>query len=114
MATKKTPPQTGQKIRITLKSFDHKLIDDAAKIIYETAERTGAIVSGPIPLPVKIKKITLNKSTFVHKDSREQYEIRVHKRLVDVMEATPQTIESLSSLHLPAGVEVSIKMMAMA
>lgn len=113
MATKKTAPVSGQKIRITLKSFDHRLIDDASKIIFETAERTGAIVSGPIPLPVKIKKITLNKSTFVHKDAREQYEIRRHKRILDVMEATPMTIESLSNLHIPAGVDVSIKMIAM-
>ncbi len=112
MATKKAASPAGQKIRITLKSFDHTVIDKACKTILETAERTGAIISGPIPLPVKIRKITLNKSTFVHKDSREQYEIRIHKRLIDLDEATPQTVEALSNLHLPAGVDVSIKMVA--
>jgi|SRR6185295_12435898 len=115
MATKKAAPVlTGQKIRITLKSFDHTILDQACKIIVETALRTGALVAGPIPLPVKIKKFTLNKSTFVHKDSREQYEIRTHKRLIDVTESTPQTIEALSSLRVPFGVELAIKMLTAA
>ncbi|MBI5414447.1 30S ribosomal protein S10 [Candidatus Peregrinibacteria bacterium] len=110
MATKSpTAPQL-QKIRITLKSFDHTVIDKACRTILETVSRTGAIIAGPVPLPVHIKKITLNKSTFVHKDSREQYEIRTHKRLIDLSDATPQTIEALSNLHLPAGVDVSVKM----
>lgn len=113
MATKKAaPPAQLQKIRIVLKSFDHTVLDQACKTILEAAERTGAIVFGPIPLPTKIKKVTLNKSTFVHKDSREQFEIRIHKRLIDLNEATPQTIEALSNLHLPSGVEVSIKMLS--
>lgn len=114
MATKKSTSAGSvqmQRIRIVLKSFDHTVLDKACVTILETAERTGAIICGPIPLPVKIKKITLNKSTFVHKDSREQYEIRIHKRLIDLDQSTPQTIEALSNLHLPAGVEVSIKMM---
>lgn len=110
MAAKKTQAPGLQKIRITLKSFDHTVIDKACKTILDTADRTGAIIAGPVPLPVKIKKITLNKSTFVNKDSREQYEIRTHKRLIDLSEATTQTIEALSNLHLPAGVDVSIKM----
>jgi small subunit ribosomal protein S10 len=100
-----------QKIRITLRSFDHTVLDDAAKTIIETAERSGALVAGPIPLPVKVKKITLNKSTFVHKDSREQFEIRTHKRLIDLTETTPQTVDALQNLSLPAGVEVDIKML---
>jgi len=99
-----------QRIRIILKSFDHTVVDEAAVTILETAKRTGAITAGPIPMPVKIKKITLNRSTFVSKDSRDQYEIRVHKRLIDITEATGQTIDQLQNLHLPAGVEVSIKM----
>lgn len=101
---------TAPKVRIILKSFDHSLIDEAAKIIVETAERAGAIVSGPVPLPVKIKRFTVNKSTFVNKTAREQFELRNHKRLIDLSEATPKTVNSLSSLHLPSGVEVSIQM----
>lgn len=103
---------TSQKIRIKLVSFDHTVLDEAAKTIIESAERTGAIVAGPVPLPVNIKKLTLNKSTFVHKDSREQFEIRTHKRLIDFTESTPQTIDALQNLSLPAGVEVEIKMLA--
>ena len=100
-----------QKIRITLKSFDHTVIDKAVKMIIESAERSGAIVAGPIPLPTKIKKITVNKSTFVAKDSREQFEMRTHKRLIDLRETTATTIDSLSNLSLPAGVDISIKML---
>ena len=99
-----------QKIRIILKAFDHTVVDDASLTILETAKRTGAITSGPVPLPVKIKKFTLNRSTFVSKDARDQYEIRIHKRLIDISEATGQTVDQLQNLHLPAGVEVSIKM----
>ena len=76
----------------------------------ETAERSGAKISGPVPLPTEIHKVTVNKSTFVHKDAREQYEMRVHKRLIDIVEPSPKTIESLTSLDLPAGVDVEIKM----
>ncbi|MBL4695009.1 30S ribosomal protein S10 [Candidatus Gracilibacteria bacterium] len=100
-----------QKIRIKIKSFDHKIIDETSKLILETAERTGAIVAGPIPLPTKIEKFTVNKSTFVHKTSREQFEMRTHCRIIDITEATPNTIESLSNLALPAGVEIEIKML---
>ena len=99
-----------QKIRIKIKSFDHKVIDDATHMIIETAEKTGAIVMGPIPLPTNIDKFTVNKSTFVHKNSREQYEMRTHKRLVDLTETTPATIEELSNLSLPSGVDIEIKM----
>jgi len=99
-----------QKIRIKIKSFDHKVIDEAAKLIIDTAEKTGAIIAGPIPLPMRVEKFTVNTSTFVHKDSRDQYEIRTHKRLIDIRENTPKTIESLSNLSLPAGVDIEIKM----
>ncbi len=100
-----------QKIRIKIKSFDHKVIDETAKLIIDNAERTGAIVAGPIPLPTRVDKITVNKSTFVHKTSREQFEMRTHTRIIDIRETTPKTIESLSNLSLPAGVQIEIKML---
>ena len=100
-----------QKIRIKIKSFDHKVIDETCKLIIEHAERTGAIVAGPIPLPTKTEKFTVNKSTFVHKTAREQFEMRTHARLIDIRETTPKTIESLSNLSLPAGVSIEIKML---
>jgi small subunit ribosomal protein S10 len=100
-----------QKIRIKIKSFDHKVIDQTSTLIIETAERTGAIIAGPIPLPTKIDKFTVNKSTFVHKTSREQFEMRTHSRLIDIRETTPKTIEALSNLSLPAGVQIEIKML---
>lgn len=101
---------SSQKIRIKIKAFDHKVADESTKLIIDTAEKTGAIVSGPIPLPTKIEKFTVNRSTFVHKNSREQFEMRTHKRLLDITESTPKTIEALSSLSLPSGVDVEIKM----
>ena len=109
MAEKKSKKPT-QRIRITLKAFDHTIIDKAVKMIIDTAERSGAIIAGPIPLPTKIKKITVNKSTFVAKDSREQFEMRIHKRLIDLRETTANTIDSLSNLSLPGGVDIAIKM----
>lgn len=105
---------TQQKIRIKIKSFDHKVIDETSKLIIDTAERTGAIVAGPIPLPTKIEKFTVNRSTFVHKKAREQFEMRTHARLIDITETTAKTIESLSNLSLPAGVEIEIKMLQQA
>lgn len=98
------------RIRIRIKAYDHKIIDQSARQIVETAERTGASVTGPVPLPTEVRKFTVNKSTFVHKDSRDQYEMRVHKRLIDILNPTPKTIESLTSLDLPAGVDIEIKM----
>jgi small subunit ribosomal protein S10 len=98
------------RIRIKITAFDHKIVDQSTQTIIETAERTGALVAGPIPLPSKIKKYTLNRSTFVHKDARDQFEIRIHKRLIDITDVTPKTIDSLSSLSLPAGVKIEIKM----
>jgi len=100
-----------QKIRIKIQAYDHKVIDDSSKLIIDTAERTGAIVAGPIPLPTKIEKFTVNRSTFVHKKARDQFEMRTHKRLIDITESTPKTIDSLTNLSLPAGVDIEIKML---
>lgn len=105
----KTKNKINQKIRIKIKSFDHKIIDDSVKIIIDTAEKTGAMVLGPIPLPTKTQKLTLNRSTFVHKDARDQYELRTHSRLIDIKDINQKTIESLTNLELPSGVDVSIK-----
>ena len=99
-----------QRIRIRIRAYDHKVIDQSTKTIIETAERSGAIVRGPVPLPTEKTKYTVNRSTFVHKDSREQFEMRVHKRLIDIYEPTPKTIDALTNLNLPAGVDVEIKM----
>ena len=98
------------RIRIKIRAYDHKLIDLSSKQIVDTAKRTGAKISGPIPLPTEKTKYTVLRSTFVHKDSREQFEQRVHKRLIDILEATPKTIDALTNLNLPAGVDVEIKM----
>lgn len=103
--------ETGVKgIRIRLSAFDHIVLDEAAGKILETAERSGAIVHGPIPLPTKIRKFTVNRSTFKHKDARDQFEMRIHRRLIDLAETTFKTIESLQSLSLPSGVDIEIKM----
>ncbi|PIT97943.1 MAG: 30S ribosomal protein S10 [Candidatus Andersenbacteria bacterium CG10_big_fil_rev_8_21_14_0_10_54_11] len=99
----------GPRIRIKLKAYDHKLIDQSARQIVEAVERDGAKIAGPVPLPVSKKKYTVNRSTFVHKNSRDQYEIRIHKRLIDIIQATPRTVDTLMSLNLPAGVDVSMK-----
>ena len=109
-ASKKQDEKVVPKVRIVVRSFDYTIIDEAAKSIVETAERNGSLVSGPVPLPTKIKKYTVNRSFFVNKDARDQYEIRTHKRLIDIKDPTPQTIESLQNLSLPAGVDVEIKM----
>ena len=98
------------KIRIKISAYDHKLIDQSSKQIVETAKRTGATICGPVPLPTEKSKYTVLRSTFVHKDSREQFEMRVHKRLIDIVQATPKTIDALTNLNLPAGVDVEIKM----
>jgi small subunit ribosomal protein S10 len=98
------------KIRIKIQAYDHKLIDQSAKQIVDTAKRNGATITGPVPLPTEKTKYTVLRSTFVHKDSREQFEMRVHKRLIDITDPTPKTIDALSNLNLPAGVDVEIKM----
>ncbi|MBT4121739.1 30S ribosomal protein S10 [bacterium] len=97
------------KVRIKIRAYDHKIIDQSTKTIIETATRSGAKIVGPIPLPTEKNKFTVLKSTFVHKDSRDQYEMRIHKRLIDILEPTPKTVDSLMSLSLPAGVDIEIK-----
>jgi small subunit ribosomal protein S10 len=97
------------KIRIRLKSFDHRLLDQSAMEIVDTAKRTGAKVSGPIPLPTEISRFTVNRDQNIDKKSREQFEIRVHKRLLDILEPTSQTLDALMKMELPAGVHVDIK-----
>jgi small subunit ribosomal protein S10 len=99
-----------QRIRIKILAYDHKIIDQSTRTIIETAQRSGANIVGPVPLPTEKRKFTVNKSTFVHKDSRDQFEMRIHKRLVDIIDPTPKTVDSLMSLNLPAGVDVEIKM----
>lgn len=99
-----------QKIRIKLKAFDHKILDQSAVQIVEAAERTGAAVIGPVPLPTHIRKFCVIRSPHVDKDSREQFEIRTHKRLIDIVDPTPKTIDVLTTLNLPAGVDIEIKL----
>ena len=101
---------TNQNIRIRLKAFDHRLIDTSAREIVDTAKRTGAAVNGPIPLPMKMERFTVLISPHVNKDARDQYEIRTHKRLMDIVDPTDKTVDALMKLELPAGVDVQIKL----
>lgn len=98
------------KIRIKVRAFDHKLIDFCVEKIIETAKQTGALVAGPIPLPTTIERITVNKSTFVNKDAREQFERKTHMRLIDITDTNPKTVDALQNLSLPSGVGIEIKM----
>lgn len=107
---KKATTEVETRMRVKIKAYDHKVIDQSARKIVETAERSGADITGPVPLPTEIHKVTVNRSTFVHKNARDQYEMRVHKRLIDIMNPTPKTIELLTNLDLPTGVDVEIKM----
>jgi small subunit ribosomal protein S10 len=100
----------GQNIRIRLRAFDHRILDNSTKEIVNTAKRTGAQVLGPIPLPTRIERFTVNRSPHVDKKSREQFEIRTHKRLLDIIDPTPQTVDALMKLDLAAGVDVEIKL----
>ncbi len=97
-------------IRIRLSAFDHRVLDEAAAKILEAAQRSGAVVHGPVPLPTNIRKFTVNKSTFVHKNARDQFEMRTHRRLIDLTETTFKTMEGLQGLSLPSGVDIEIKM----
>ena len=99
-----------QKIRIRLKAYDHELVDKSTKKIVDTAERTGASVKGPIPLPTERNLYTVIRSPHVNKDSREQFEMKTHKRLIDIVDPTPKTVENLMRLELPAGVDIEIKL----
>ncbi|MBT3231057.1 30S ribosomal protein S10 [Candidatus Uhrbacteria bacterium] len=98
------------RIRIKIRAYDHKLIDTAAETIIKTVKRSGADAIGPVPLPTERRRYTVNRSTFVHKKSRDQYEMRIHKRLIDIVNSGETTIDSLTSLNLPSGVDVEIKM----
>ena len=99
-----------QSIRIRLKAFDHRVLDQSTGEIVSTAKRTGAQVRGPIPLPTRIERFTVNRSPHIDKESREQFEIRTHRRLLDIVDPTPQTVDALMKLDLPAGVDVEIKL----
>lgn len=110
MKAKAETPEQHQRIRIRIRAYDHKLIDQSAKQIVDTAKKSGAVISGPVPLPTEKTRYTVLRSTFVHKDSRDQYEMRIHKRLIDILSPTQKTIDSLTNLNLPAGVDIEIKM----
>jgi len=99
-----------QRIRIRLKAYDHRILDQSAVLITEAAERTGAAVAGPVPLPTEIKKFCVIRSPHIDKDSREQFEIRTHKRLIDILEPTSKTVDALMRLQLPSGVDIEIKL----
>jgi small subunit ribosomal protein S10 len=98
------------RLRIRIRAYDHKIIDQSVRTILDTAVRSGATVVGPIPLPTEKTRYTVNSSSFIDKNAREQYEMRVHKRLLDILDPTPKTIDALTNLNLPAGVDVEIKM----
>ncbi|PIS34604.1 MAG: 30S ribosomal protein S10 [Parcubacteria group bacterium CG08_land_8_20_14_0_20_43_9] len=108
--TKKAKIQEApQKIRIKLKAYDNKVLDKSARQIVETVLRYGAKICGPVPLPTEIHKYTVNRSSFIHKDAREQFEVRVHKRLIDILNSDQRVVESLTNLNLPTGVDIQIK-----
>jgi small subunit ribosomal protein S10 len=102
--------ETTSRIRIKIRAYDNRIIDQATKTIVETAERHDAKIIGPVPLPTEKLKFTVNRSTFVHKDAREQYEMRIHKRLIDIVNASPKCVDALMGLNLPSGVDIEIKM----
>ncbi|MDO8557727.1 MAG: 30S ribosomal protein S10 [bacterium] len=106
----KAEEEQKSRLRIRIRAYDNKIIDQCAKQIMETAERVGAEVSGPVPLPTEIRKYTVNRATFKYKDAREQYEMRAHKRLIDILNPNPKVIDALTNLNLPAGVDIEIKM----
>ena len=98
------------KIRIKIKGYDYKILDSSIKQIVEVIDRYGAKIIGPIPLPTRIQKYTVNRSTFVHKDAREQFEIRIHVRLIEIQDLTPKILDALKNLNMPAGIDIEIKM----
>ena len=115
-AVKRTPKAKTEvaleehKLRIRVKAYEHKILDLSVKQIMDTAARFDAVVVGPVPLPTEIKRWTVNRSTFVHKDAREQFEMRIHKRLIDILNPSPKVIEALTNLNLPSGVTIDVKM----
>lgn len=108
---KKASPTDIQKLRIRVRAYEHKILDTSTKQIIDTAMRFDAKVVGPIPLPTEIKKYTVNRSSFVHKDAREQFEMRLHKRVIDIMNPSAKVVEALTNLSLPSGVSIDVKMM---
>lgn len=106
---KKINEEQQQKLRIKVRAYEHKVLDASVKQIVDTARRYDAEIAGPIPLPTETRKYTVNRSAFVNKNSREQFEMRIHKRLVDILNPTPKIIEALSNLNLPAGVDIEVK-----
>jgi small subunit ribosomal protein S10 len=111
VSPKKTEEVESQKLRIRVKAYDHKILDNGIKLIVDAATRHGADIKGPLPLPTEIRKYTVNRSTFVHKNAREQFEMRVHKRLLDIVSPSAKIIDALTDLSLPAGVDIEVKMM---
>lgn len=114
MATDTTSEKSAgtiNKLRIRVRAYEHKILDASVKQIIDTAMRFDATVVGPIPLPTEIKKYTVNRSTFVHKDAREQFEMRTHKRVIDILNPSPKVVEALTNLSLPSGVNIDVKMM---
>ena len=114
MATETTSEKAAgsiNKLRIRVRAYEHKILDTSVKQIIDTAMRFDANVVGPIPLPTEIKKYTVNRSTFVHKDAREQFEMRTHKRVIDILNPSPKVVEALTNLSLPSGVNIDVKMM---
>ena len=108
---KAAAPVVVQRLRIKVRAYEHKVLDASVKQILDTALRYDAKVAGPIPLPTEIKKYTVNRSTFIYKDAREQFEMRIHKRLIDIINPTPKIIEALTNLSLPSGVDIDVKIM---
>ena len=109
MTTKASTPKTTQTIRIKLQAYDHSILDQSVAEILNTARRTGSVVAGPIPLPMRVERFTVNRSPHVDKKSMDQFEIRTHKRLMDIIKPTAKTVDELKKLNLPAGVDISIK-----
>ena len=105
-----TAPAAEHKLRIRIRAYEHKILDLSVKQIMDTAARFDATIVGPVPLPTEIKRWTINRSTFVHKDAREQFEMRIHKRLIDILNPSPKVIEALTNLNLPSGVTIDVKM----
>lgn len=111
MAVKKTADkEQQQKLRMRVRAYEHKILDASAKQIIDTAKRYGAEIAGPVPLPTETKKYTVNRASFIDKNSREQFEMRIHKRLIDILNPSPKIIDALTNLNLPAGVDIEVKM----
>ncbi len=107
---KKTNNEEQQRLRIRVRAYEHKILDVSIKQIIDVVKRYGAEIAGPVPLPTEIKKYTVNRSSFIDKNSREQFEMRIHKRLIDILNPTPKIIDALTNLNLPAGVDIEVKM----